>query len=189
MTRYELLLFLHVATAIVWLGAAMVIQFFAFRAERASDPREMHRVASDAEWLAMRLFVPSSLAVLVFGILLVLDGPWGFDQLWIVLGLAGYAFSFFLGILFLSPESGRIARLIEAHGPAHEAVTRRITRILAVSRFELGVLFAVVLDMTLKPSGDDGWFYVLAVAIVAAGAALAVWSYRRPRGGPAADLA
>lgn len=99
MTRYKLLLFLHVAAAIVWLGGAMVLQYFAFRAERASDPLEMHRVSIDAEWLAMRLFVPASLAVLVFGILLVLDGTWGFDQFWIVLGLAGYAFSFFLGIL------------------------------------------------------------------------------------------
>jgi uncharacterized membrane protein len=149
----------------------------------------MHRVASDSEWLAMRLFVPSSLAVLVFGILLVLDGPWSFDQLWIALGLAGYAFSFFLGILFLSPESGRIAKLIEAHGPAHQAVTSRISRILAVSRFELAILFAVVLDMTLKPTGDDAWFYVLAAAIVAAGAGFALWGYRGPRGGPAADLA
>ena len=112
MTRYELLLFLHIAAAIVWLGGAMVLQYFAFRADRADDPLETHRVAMDAEWLAMRLFVPASLAVLVVGILLVLDGPWSFDQAWIVLGLLGYAFSFFLGILFLSPESGRIARLI-----------------------------------------------------------------------------
>lgn len=186
--RYEILLFLHVATAIVWLGGAMVIQFFAFRAERASDPLEMKRVASDAEWLAMRLFVPASLAVLVFGILLVLDGPWSFDQLWIVLGLLGYAFSFFLGILFLSPETGRIARLIEAHGPAHDSVTGRIARITAVSRFELAILFAVVLDMTLKPTADDAWFWALAAVIVLAGAVLALSGYRRPRGA-AADLA
>ena len=166
----------------------MVVQYFAFRAERATDPAEMHRVASDAEWLALRLFVPASLAVLVFGILLVLDGPWGFDQLWIVLGLAGSAFSFLLGILYLSPESGRIARLIEAHGPTHEAVTSRISRILAVSRFELAILFAVVLDMALKPTVDDGWFWVLAAAIVLAGGALALQAYRRPRGA-AADLA
>ncbi|HEU4450431.1 MAG TPA: DUF2269 family protein [Gaiellaceae bacterium] len=189
MGRYELLLFLHVATAIIWLGAAMVVQFFAFRAERADDAMEMHRVATDAEWLALRLFIPSSFAVLVFGVLLVLDGPWSFDQLWISLGLAGYAFSFLLGILFLSPESGRIGRLIEAHGPTHGSVTARISRILAVSRFELAVLFAVVLDMTVKPAADDAWFYVLAAAILVAGAALALRSYRRPGGGPAADLA
>jgi hypothetical protein len=58
-----------------------------------------------------------------------------------------------------------------------------------VARFELAVLFAVVLDMTLKPSTDDGWFFVLAGAFVGAGALLAMWSYRRPRGGAAVDLA
>jgi hypothetical protein len=137
----------------------------------------------------MRLFVPASFAVLVFGILLVLDGPWDFHQLWIVLGLVGSAFSFLLGTLFLSPESGRIAKLIEAHGPAHEAVTSRISRILALSRFELSILFAVVLDMAMKPTADDGWFWVLAAAIILAGGALALQSYRRPRGGTAADLA
>ncbi len=178
MTRYELLLFLHVAAAIIWLGAGMVIQFFALRAERSRNAAEIHRVASDAEWLAMRLFVPASLAVLVFGLALVFDGPWAFDQLWIVLGLIGYAFSFFIGILFLSPESGRIAKLVAAHGAEHEAVARRIRRILAVSRFELAVLFAVVLDMTLKPRGDEVGFHVLAAAILVFGAAFALWSYR-----------
>lgn len=68
-------------------------------------------------------------------------------------------------------------------------MTRRIARIIAVSRFELGVLFAVVLDMTLRPTADDGWFWVLAAIIVGAGATAALASYRRPRGGPAADLA
>ena len=48
MTRYELLLFLHIAAAIVWLGGAMVLQYFAFRADRADDPLETHRVAMDA---------------------------------------------------------------------------------------------------------------------------------------------
>ena len=189
MTRYDLLVFLHIAAAIVWLGAATVVQLFAARADRSDDPLEMHRVASDTEWLAVRLFIPSSLVVLVVGLLLVFDGPWAFDQLWIVLGLAGYAFSFLVGILFLSPESGRIAKLIEARGPTDEAVVARIRRILAVSRFELAVLFAVVLDMALKPTADDGWFYVLAVAILVAGAALALWSYRRPPTRPVPDLA
>jgi uncharacterized membrane protein len=182
MTRYELLLFLHVATAIIWLGAGTVIQFFAFRAERSRDAVEVHRVASDSEWLTMRLFVPSSLAVLVLGIALVLDGPWGFDQLWITLGLAGYGFSFLVGILFLGPESGRIAKLVETHGVEHELVTSRIGRILAVSRFELAVLFAVVLDMTLKPTADDAGFWALAAAILVVGAGFGLWSYRGMRG-------
>jgi uncharacterized membrane protein len=186
-TRYELLLFIHVAAAVVWLGGATAVQYFAVRANRATDPMEMRRVASDAEWLALRLFVPASLVALVAGLLLVFDGPWGFDQLWITLGLVGYLFSFLVGILFLSPESGRIAKLIEERGPVDVAVLARIRRILAVSRFELAVLFAVVLDMVVKPTADDGWFFVLAAAILVAGALLAFASYRPARA--ASDLA
>ena len=71
MTRYELLLFVHVVAAIVWLGAATVVQIFAARANRATDPMDMHRVAADAEWLALRVFIPASLVVLIAGLLLV----------------------------------------------------------------------------------------------------------------------
>jgi uncharacterized membrane protein len=188
-TRYELVLYVHIVAAIVWLGAGTVVQYFAARAKGSDDPMEMHRVASDAEWLALRLFIPASLVVLVAGILLVADGPWSFDQLWILLGLAGYAFSFLVGVLYLSPESGRIAKLIETHGPTDDAVLARLRRILAVSRFELAVLFTVVLDMVLKPTSGDTWFYVLAAAILLVGAAAALSSSRRPPARTAPDLA
>lgn len=47
---------------------------------------------------------------------------------------------------------------------------------------------AMVLQL-FKPTGDDAWFWMLAAAILLAGAALALQGYRRPRGGPAAHLA
>ena len=49
------------------------------------------------------------------------------------------------------PESGRIGKLVEQHGPEHPEVTSRITRILAVSRVELVLLIAVVFAMVVKP--------------------------------------
>jgi uncharacterized membrane protein len=148
-SRYELLLTIHVLAAIAWLGSALCVQVLAVRAVGSDDPVRKGRVADDAEWLATRIFIPSSLLVLIFGILLVLDGPWGFDQTWILLGLAGYAFSFLVGILYLSPESGRIKRALEAGAETEaEARTRRI---FLVSRIELGILALVVVDMVVKP--------------------------------------
>jgi uncharacterized membrane protein len=149
MSRYELLLTLHVIAAIVWLGSAVCVQLLGTRADRTGDPARKQRAADDAEWLALRLFVPASLSVLVLGILLVLDGPWEFDQTWILLGLAGYAFSFLVGILYMKPESDRIKRSIAAEAFA-EAETR-IARITLVSRIELAILFLVVIDMIVKP--------------------------------------
>jgi uncharacterized membrane protein len=151
MSRYEFLLTLHILGAIAWIGAALCVQLLAIRADRSREPEQVRKSADDAQWLATRLFIPASLAVLVLGILLVLDGPWKFSQTWIVLGLAGYAFSFVVGLLFMNPESGRIARLLEAHGADHSEVHRRIRRIHNVSRVELVVLVLVVVDMVVKP--------------------------------------
>ena len=178
MSRYELLLFLHIAAAIIWLGAAFTLQALIFRAERANDPTAMKTTADSGEWLANRVFIPSSLAVLVVGILLTLDGPWGFDQLWILLGLAGYAFSFLIGILFFKPEGARIAAGIESAGPGSPDVARRIRRISAFSQLELVVLFLVVADMAIKPTADDVWTLVIGAAIVVAAAALTARTVR-----------
>jgi uncharacterized membrane protein len=149
MSRYEFLLTVHIIAAIIWLGAAFCVQLLAVRADRTRDPARKQRVADDAEWLATRLFIPFSLLVLIFGILLTIDGPWSFDDTWIILGLLGYAFSFFTGILFLSPESARIEKALSSG--AYAEAESRIARIMLISRIELGILFLVVVDMAAKP--------------------------------------
>ena len=178
MSRYELLLFLHIAAAIVWLGAAATLQLLIFRAERTSDPAVMKVTADGAEWLANRVFIPSSLAVLALGILLTIDGPWGFDQLWILLGLAGYAFSFLIGILYFKPEGARIAAGIESAGPGAPDVVRRIKRINAFSLLELVVLFLVVADMTITPTADDVGTLLLGALLLIASAAVTARTLR-----------
>jgi uncharacterized membrane protein len=150
MTEYELYLTVHVVAAIVWLGSAFCVQLLAFRATRTGDPERQRRVAADSEWLATRVFIPSSLLVLVFGVLLVIEGPWDFGTTWVTLGLIGYAFSFLVGIVYLSPESGRIDKALAAG--AMEEAQGRIARITLVSRIELVILFLVVVVMTTKPS-------------------------------------
>ena len=178
MTRYDALLFLHIAAAIVWIGAAATVQLLIFRAERASDPVAMKTTGEGAEWLAQRVFIPASLSVLVLGLLLVFDGPWQFDQLWILLGLAGYAASFLLGILFFKPEGERINAAIEARGPNDADVVRRVARINAVSRLELAVLFLVVADMTIKPTADDVGTLLLGALLLVVAAALTARAMR-----------
>jgi len=75
MSACELLLLLHVTAVIVWLGAVTGIDLLWLRAERMREPAELAKMGELQEWLAPRLFIPASLASLVFGVLLVLDGP------------------------------------------------------------------------------------------------------------------
>jgi uncharacterized membrane protein len=149
--RYEWLLFFHIAAAIVWLGGGVAIQVLALRANRTDDTARMVTIAHEAEWFGTRVFLPSSLLVLVLGIILTLDGPWDFGQTWIVLALIGYGLSFVTGAAFLGPESGRIGKLLAAEGPDSPAVQARIQRIFLVSRIELVLLYLIVLDMAVKP--------------------------------------
>ena len=181
MSYYEILLVLHVLAATVWLGSGFMIVTLVVRAERTDDRVLLKKLAENSKWLAQRVFIPFSLAVLVFGILLTIEGPWGFGDLWIVLGLAGYAASFLTGILFLEPEGKRIDAAMTAHGPESPQAAHHLRRINVVQRVELVILFLVVAVMVLKPTGDDTGTLLLGAAIVLVTLALGA---RRLLGGP-----
>ncbi len=184
MSYYEILLFLHVLAAIVWIGGGFMILALVFRAERTHDGLLLKKIAENSKWLAQRVFIPFSLAVLVLGILLTIEGPWGFGDLWIVLGLAGYAASFLTGILFLEPEGKRIDAAMTAHGPESPQAAHHVRRINVVQRMEMTILFLVVAVMALKPTADDTGSLLLGGAIVLVTAAIGARSLSRPLDAP-----
>jgi uncharacterized membrane protein len=178
MTRYDLLLFLHIAFAIVWIGSGFLFHVLGFRADRADDQAAIRKIADDLVALANTLFIPSSLLVVVFGILLTIDGPWSFGDLWIVLGLVGFALTFLTGVLWITPQSKRLQALIERDGglsPEAYAVARRM---MTFARLDYVVLFLVVFDMVVKPASDDVGTLVFMAAVLVAGAAYFGWRAR-----------
>jgi len=179
MSYYEALLTLHVLTAILWIGGGFMLLLLVHRAQSTDDEVLLMRIATNSKWLAQRLFIPSSLAVLVFGILLTIEGPWGFGDLWIVLGLVGYAASFLVGILFLEPEGSRIGVAMAEHGPSSRQARRGIDRINAVQRAEMVILLLVVAVMAVKPTSDDVAVLAVGAAIVAVTLALAARALAR----------
>lgn len=183
MTRYELLLFLHVAAVIVWLGAGFVVAVLVLGAERAGDRMKEAGHHRDVGWLAPRLFIPASLASLVFGILVVVDGPWSLGETWIVIGLVGWAASFLLGFFYFRPEAERIGALVAQHGPAHPEVAHRVHRLNIVDRMQLLILFSVVADMVIKPTAEDAAVLIAGAAIMVTAAILGVVSIRRDQAG------
>jgi uncharacterized membrane protein len=174
--RYELLLFLHVAMAIVWVGGGLMMQFFGIRTSMSHDPARMATFGEDVHWIANRVFIPGSLLAFLTGVLLVLDSDfYGFGDDWIVIGLALYATTFLAGVLFLGPEAGRIGKLTAEGSP--EAGPRTL-RLLFLSRLDLALLWLIIYDMTVKPEFGDAssLFWGIAGAAVAAG--LIYWRYR-----------
>ena len=188
MTSYEFLLILHVIAVIVWLGAGFTMDLLFLRAERTRDPAELGKTGELQEWLVPRVFIPSALLTLIFGILLVWDGPWSFGDLWILIGLAGWIGSFGVGFLFLKPQGEKMKEIVARYGPTSVEAQHHARRLGVVARVQLLALFLVVVDMVLKPTSDDPWTLVVLAAILVAAAVVGALSLRKfPEAAVAAD--
>jgi uncharacterized membrane protein len=169
MTLYELLLFVHVAATIIWIGAGFFSLVLALGYDKDSDEAALLRFSKDQERLAPRLFVPSSLVVVLMGIALVIESEaWSFDQLWIVLGLIGFAATFVTGLFIMKPSSERIGRDMEAAGGRLTDQLRiDLRKLIVKAQVDYVVLTLVVFDMVAKPTGDDtGVLIAMAVVLV-----------------------
>ena len=147
MTRYELLKFIHILFAVVWVGGGLLALVLATRAQKAS---QAHRegLAHDMEFVAKRIFAPASIVTLLFGILMVLDtDAFSFGDTWILIGLGGILFSIVLGIGVLTPLTGKINAELQA-GRDGVGLLGRLTRIAALDSV---VLLVVVWAMVAKP--------------------------------------
>jgi uncharacterized membrane protein len=148
---YEFLLFGHLLFVAVWVGTDVSLQLFALRARRAG-PERMVTFLADVEWLGLRLLNPTSLLVLIFGVLLVIDSEaWELSQFWVAAGLAAFLASAITGAGFLGPETGRLGKMAEERGVDDPELQRRISRIFVISRIELVILVLIILDMVVKP--------------------------------------
>ncbi|HEX3225191.1 MAG TPA: hypothetical protein VHQ89_03770 [Gaiellaceae bacterium] len=160
MTRYDVFLFLHILSVILWVGAGTTLGLLWFHPDRELR----RRIAPIGEWLGPRVFAPAALGALVFGLLLVHDGHWTFHPLFVQLGLAAFGLSFVVNAGVRAPLSRKLAD--------HP---QRLDGILsALSRFELSVLYLTVADMVLKPDGSDTVSIVVGAMILVVTAALVV---------------
>ena len=87
---YNSLKYVHVLSAVVWVGGACTVQAFAIRISATGDGARMATFAKDAEYVGNRIFLPSSIILLVSGIFTIHEsgGGWSYDQTWVQVGLA-----------------------------------------------------------------------------------------------------
>jgi uncharacterized membrane protein len=144
---------IHVLGAIVWLGGGAAITVLALKAQREQDKGALLQIGKQAEWLGTRIFIPSSLVVVAMGFLLIekSDGLYSYSDFWLMFGLVAWGVSFFVGALFLGPESGRLARMMEEHGPEDAETLARLRRIINVARADVVLIALIAADMVAKP--------------------------------------
>ncbi len=172
MDIYDFVKFLHVVSAIVWVGGGFVLVFLAMVANRQNDEDGYMRIVRQVVYLSPRFFIPASLAVLVFGVIAAWI-EWGFADLWIDLGIAGWLSTFVTGNFLIRPRAEKIEAMVAKTGVTDQAVALG-QQLLNIARFDFLVLFIIVADMVIRPTPADWIVLLVLAALIAAGAFLFV---------------
>jgi uncharacterized membrane protein len=142
--------FLHVLSAAIWVGGGFMLQMLLWRARRLG-PEAAAQFNQAAEWTSQHVFMPSSFAALAFGIATTIAGKFDWGDLWITLGIVGFAISAINGMAVLGPTAKKMKAIIEERGPNDPVATHMARRLDLFGRIDLIVLIAVVFDMVVKP--------------------------------------
>lgn len=148
---YEFLLTIHVLAAVVWVGGGIAMHILGRRVVKRGDNQEIYEFSKEINLIGLRLYAPTSLILLVAGILLVNEAGYEFSQLWITLAFIGWAFSFIVGVGYYGPQDKKLQVLVAAEGPNAPGVLDNVRQALLVNQFEILILVLVVIDMTFKP--------------------------------------
>jgi uncharacterized membrane protein len=147
---YELLVFLHILGAMVWLGGLIILSVLASLALRSGGNEEVGRFVSSLPVVGPIALAPAMAAVVGFGIWLVLDSDaWSFRQTWIWLALALFACAFTIGAVFQSRAAIDAQRATES-GDGGEAA-RQLRRWSWGMRLIVLLLIVAAWDMVFKP--------------------------------------
>ncbi|MER8760980.1 DUF2269 family protein [Mesorhizobium sp. M0968] len=177
MDWYSAVKFLHIVSAILWVGGGFTLMLLAVRADRAGNVEGMLQAMCATGELGNRFFAPMSMLTLLFG--LIMCGFWvGFSDLWVLIGLAGYATTFCIGMFIFKPTADRMAGMIAKDGVT-PAVLAQGQRVLSAARFDYSVMLVIIADMVLKPTLHDITILGCMALVLATGIALALGRTRQ----------
>lgn len=148
---YSTLLFLHILAMAIWIGASTALTIMLARAERSKDPGLMQALGAEAEFFSKKVFIPASLVVLATGVWLVIEGPYDWEDPFVVMGLITVLAAVLLGPLVMAPTTSKLRAVMAEHGVAHESIGRLKRRLKLGSRFLLLLLLITMYMMVAKP--------------------------------------
>ena len=184
MDFYTLFKFLHVLTAIAWVGGGMTLLVSSIVTMRSQGDEAVLRSLDTMNGLGKIWFIPASLLTVIFGaVATTFGGLWG--DMWVILGLLGFLNTFLTGLLFIEPKGKQIAALIEA-GNTQQAIAEG-RKLLSVAKFDYTVMLLIVADMVLKPMWSD--FIIIAIFAIVLIAGFVTFMLPALRGEPDAAAA
>jgi len=150
MTTHEILLAVHVIAAVIWIGGGVALNMIGVRLIKA-NPELLRPMLKTFDWVVNRTILPASLVVLIFGVLLVIEGGYDFEDTFVIIGIIGAISTIVIGAGFLSPRMRKQEEIWDEHGDPSEIASQALSRTMLIARIDLVVLFVVIGTMVAKP--------------------------------------
>ena len=103
---YQVLLYVHIICAVIWVGGAFFSQLLALRVERSTDPADLPKLGRNLEFLGLRVFLPASILLFLAGAAMVAQ-QWGFGQTWVAVSMGLWLLSVIAGAIYIGPRTRR----------------------------------------------------------------------------------
>lgn len=144
---YEVLLFVHLMTAIVWLGGSVALHVIAVRLPREGRGVVLPQLAFYGD----KIIGPAAGVLLLAGLGLVAEIGYSITEPFVLIGLAGWLASGYIGFALIGRTGERIeTEMKEAPGdPA--GIDVLYGKLLTWSRIDLAIVTLVVLAMVVRP--------------------------------------
>ena len=149
-TAREVLLAVHIIGVVIWIGGGVALNLIGVRLIRA-NPELLRPMLKTFDWVVNRTILPASLIVLITGILLVIEGPYEFEETFVVIGIIGTISTIVIGAGILSKRMRKQEEIWDEHGDPSEIASKAMSRTMLIARIDLVILFVVIGTMVIKP--------------------------------------
>ncbi len=167
MNLSDILLWLHIIGAVIWIGTALTMEGLTWRIRRTGTVKQLRDLFAVSAWLSKRYYMPASSLTLLAGVgLVITHNHFTFSQPWVLIGLGGFLVASVLGAGFISPTMHQIGQLLEHHDLRNSDVVGQLNRLAVLSRLDIALLLVILLDMVIKPTWDSGLFWATAAILL-----------------------
>jgi len=137
---------------VIWVGGDITLTVLGIVFERRGEGETLGALGRMGAWIGTRVYTPTLVVTLVFGVILMQKGNFDWGQFWVIFALVGWAIAAVVGVAFVGPELGRIDEAARTHGPDSPEVALRVKRLFMIFRFDTVLLLLIVVNMAAKPS-------------------------------------
>jgi uncharacterized membrane protein len=150
-TVYNLFKFLHIVSAIVWIGGVVTVSIITARVAREKDGTVLAALARESRFYGTAVIGPAVGLTLIAGIVMIAVSGLGVP-LWVIWGFAAMIVSMALGATLIrraGEELSQLAATAESGDPRLGALQRRLATLNIINVL---LLLSAVWAMVYKPT-------------------------------------